>query len=521
MMMRRFGLSVVAGRRWAGSAASAPAVPLIVAGKRVESHATSFHDVRDPATQKLVCRVPDASKDELESAVEAASAAFESWRMTPITTRQRVMFKYQELLRKKIDVIAESIVQENGKIMADAVGDVTRGLEVVEHACGTATLMMGETVENVSRDIDTYSYRQPLGVVAGICPFNFPAMIPLWMFPVAVTCGNTCIIKPSERTPGATMILAGLVKEAGLPDGVLNIVHGGKSTVDFLCDSPSIRAVSFVGSDVAGQHIHARATATGKRVQANLGAKNHATVLPDADKEATLNALCAAAFGASGQRCMALSVAILVGEASEWIDDLKTKAQSLVVNAGHEPDAQLGPMISPKALERAKAIITRSIEQGANAILDGREFTSEKYPEGNFLGPTILTGVSPDMECYKQEIFGPVLCVMQADSLEEAIRITNANSHGNGCAIFTRSGASARKFQFQVDVGQVGINLPIPVPLPFFSFTGSRGSFVGANHFYGKEGVNFYTQIKTVTSNWRSAKSAAKDKLNTAMPILK
>eukprot|EP00475_Leptophrys_vorax_P010552 TRINITY_DN17124_c0_g1_i4.p1 TRINITY_DN17124_c0_g1~~TRINITY_DN17124_c0_g1_i4.p1 ORF type:complete len:380 (-),score=114.12 TRINITY_DN17124_c0_g1_i4:34-1173(-) len=379
---------------------------------------------------------------------------------------------------------------------------------------------MGETVENVSRNIDTYSYKQPLGVVAGICPFNFPAMIPLWMFPIACTAGNTFVMKPSEKTPGATMMLAEMAKEAGLPDGVLNVVHGAVDTVNFICDAPEIKAISFVGSDRAGRYIHQRGTGTGKRVQANLGAKNHAVILPDADKQAALNALTAAAFGASGQRCMAISVALFVGDSKAWIEDLKEKAQSVLVGEGHTKGAGLGPVISVESKARIEGLIESANSEGARLVLDGRGIKVPHFPKGNFIGPTIIAGVKPDMECYREEIFGPVLCCVEVNTLDEAIQFINSNQQGNGTAIFTQSGAAARKFQFEVDVGQVGINLPIPVPLPFFSFTGSRGSFVGATHFYGKEGVKFYTQIKTITSNWRPVDTATQQ-VNMAMPILK
>lgn len=340
------------------------------------------------------------------------------------------------------------------------------------------------------------------------------------MFPIACTSGNTFVLKPSEKTPGATMILAEMAKEAGLPDGVLNVVHGSVDCVNFLCDDPSIRAISFVGSDRAGRYIHQRATATGKRVQANLGAKNHAVIMPDADKNAALNALCAAAFGASGQRCMAISVAVFVGESKTWVSDLKQKAQTLIVGEGHQPGVGLGPVISAESKRKIENLIESGYEQGAELVLDGRGINVQDFEKGNFIGPTILNGVKPNMDCYKEEIFGPVLVCVSVDTLDEAISFINSNAQGNGCAIFTQSGAAARKFQFEIDVGQVGINLPIPVPLPFFSFTGSRGSFVGSTHFYGKEGVHFYTQIKTITSNWRLTEST-KEQVNTAMPILK
>ncbi|GAY62334.1 hypothetical protein CUMW_216990 [Citrus unshiu] len=480
-----------------------PRVPNLIGGAFIESRSSEYIDVINPATQEVVSQLPLTTNEEFKAAVSAAKQAFPSWRNTPITTRQRVMLKLQELIRGDIDKLAMNITTEQGKTLKDAQGDVFRGLEVVEHSCGMATLQMGEYVPNVSNGIDTYSLREPLGVCAGICPFNFPAMIPLWMFPVAVTCGNTFVLKPSEKDPGASIMLAELAMEAGLPDGVLNIVHGTHDTVNAICDDDNIRAISFVGSNVAGMHIYARASAKGKRVQSNMGAKNHGIVLPDANMDATLNALAAAGFGAAGQRCMALSTVVFVGDSKSWEDKLVERAKALKVNAGTEADADLGPVISKQAKERICRLIQSGIESGARLLLDGRNIVVPGYEHGNFIGPTILTDVTADMECYKEEIFGPVLLCMQADSLEEAIKIVNKNQYGNGAAIFTSSGTAARKFQTEIEAGQVGINVPIPVPLPFFSFTGSKASFAGDLNFYGKAGVNFYTQIKTVTQQWR------------------
>ncbi|KAL0357001.1 UNVERIFIED_CONTAM: Methylmalonate-semialdehyde dehydrogenase [acylating], mitochondrial [Sesamum calycinum] len=484
-------------------------VPNLIGGRFIDSQSSTFIDVLNPATQEVVSRVPLTTKDEFKSAVAAAKEAFPSWRNTPITTRQRVMFKLQDLIRKNTDKLALNITTEQGKTLKDAQGDVFRGLEVVEHACGMATLQMGEYVANVSNGIDTYSIREPLGVCAGICPFNFPAMIPLWMFPVAVTCGNTYVLKPSEKDPGASMILAELAMEAGLPNGVLNIVHGTHDIVNAICDDDDIRAVSFVGSNTAGMHIYARASASGKRVQSNMGAKNHGIVMPDANVDATLNALVAAGFGAAGQRCMALSTVVFVGDSKLWEDKLVERAKALKVSAGTDPEADLGPVISKQAKERVCKLVQSGVESGARLLLDGRTIKVPGYEQGNFIGPTILADVTADMECYKEEIFGPVLICMQADSLEEAINIVNRNKYGNGAAIFTSSGIAARKFQTEIEAGQVGINVPIPVPLPFFSFTGSKASFAGDLNFYGKAGVQFYTQIKTVTQQWKDLPSGA------------
>ncbi|KAG9157412.1 hypothetical protein Leryth_010250 [Lithospermum erythrorhizon] len=478
-------------------------VPNLIGGKFVESQSRESIDVLNPASQEVVSQVPLTTSEEFQAAVSAAKGAYPSWRNTPVTTRQRIMFKLQDLIRKNMDKLALNITTEQGKTLKDAQGDVFRGLEVVEHACGMGSLQMGEYVSNVSNGIDTYSIREPLGVCAGICPFNFPAMIPLWMFPVAITCGNTYVLKPSEKDPGASMILAELAMEAGLPDGVLNIVHGTHEVVNAICDDEDIRAISFVGSNTAGMHIYSRASAKGKRVQSNMGAKNHGVVMPDANIDATLNALIAAGFGAAGQRCMALSTVVFVGDSKPWEEKILERAKALKVNVGTDPEADLGPVISVQAKERICRLIQSGVDSGARLLLDGRNISVPGYEKGNFVGPTILADVTSDMECYKEEIFGPVLICMKADTLDEAIKIVNKNIYGNGVAIFTTSGVAARKLQNEIEAGQVGINVPIPVPLPFFSFTGSKASFAGDLNFYGKAGVQFYTQIKTVTQQWK------------------
>lgn len=497
--LRSFG--ILAGAH--GHSQQGPAkVKQLINGEFVESQSEHI-DVINPANQNVVSRVPKTSAATFQKAVAAASAAFPGWRDTPISVRQRVMLRLQQLIRENMDSLAANITEEQGKTLADAKGDVFRGLEVVEYSCGMAPDLMGEFTENVSAGIDTYSIRQPLGVVAGICPFNFPAMVPLWMWPVAVTAGNTFVLKPSEQDPSAAVMLAELAQHAGLPPGVLNIVHGAKDTVNRILDHPDIRAVAFVGSNAAGKHVVERSAATGKRVQANMGAKNHAVVLPDAHHEATISALVGAAFGAAGQRCMAVSAAVFVGGFSSWKDALIAKAKGLKVTAGHEEGADVGPLISKSALARVHRIIETAIDEGAELVLDGREIKVPGYEDGNFIGPTIIAGVKPHMTCYLQEIFGPVLVCLEVDDLDQALSIVNGNEHGNGTAIFTRSGPAARKFQNEVDVGMVGINVPIPVPLPFFSFTGWRGSFGGDLHMYGKAGAAFFTQPKTVTTNWK------------------
>jgi len=464
-------------------------------------------DIRDPATNVVVARVPDMLETSvMEEAIVAASNAFVPWREVPVQRRARIMMNFAQIIRDRTEELAQIITLENGKTLADARGDIFRGLEVVETTSSAIVRdMMGSSLENIGNGIDCVSFRQPLGVAAGIAPFNFPAMIPLWMFPVACTSGCTFILKPSPKTPGASMMLAEMARDAGLPDGVLNIIHGGKKTVDFLCEDPAVKAISFVGGNEAGEYIHAKGTSNGKRVQANLGAKNHAIVMPDADREATIKAVVGAAFGAAGQRCMALSVVVFVGETKDWIHDIVAEAKSLVVGNGFDEKTDIGPMITPQSLERSKSIISDAVMKGAILELDGRKVKVNHT--GNFLGPTILSNVSVTSPVYTNEVFGPVLSCIAVDSLEEAISLTNENPYGNGCAIFTQNGASARKFQHEVDVGQVGINVPIPVPLPMFSFTGSKASIRGDIHFYGRQGTSFYTQIKTVTSNWQYTSS--------------
>ncbi len=478
-----------------------PTVPLLINGEWVESETTVWRDVVNPATQEVLARVPFATPNEIAAAVAAAKAAFKSWKKTPIGARARIFLKLQQLIRDNMAELAATLTAEQGKTLADAEGDVFRGLEVVEHAASIGNLQLGEFAENVAGGVDTYTVMQPLGVCAGITPFNFPAMIPLWMFPMAIATGNTFVLKPSEQDPLVTMKLVRLAVEAGVPAGVLNVIHGGEDAVNAICDHPNIKAVSFVGSTRVGTHVYNRASLAGKRVQCMMGAKNHAVVLPDANKEQTLNQLAGAAFGAAGQRCMALSVAVLVGEAQAWIPELVEKARSLKVGPGRaNPD--LGPLISCAAKARVEGLIARGVEEGARLELDGRGVSVDGHPDGNFVGPTVFSGVTPAMSIYQQEVFGPVLCLMAADTLDEAIELINANPNGNGTAVFTQSGAAARKFQEDIDVGQVGINVPIPVPVPLFSFTGSRGSKLGDLGPYGKQVVLFYTQTKTVTARW-------------------
>ena len=482
--------------------ASAPTVKLLIGGQFVESRTAEWREVIDPATQTVLARVPFATPDELEAAVAAARDAFTTWRKTPIGARARVFLRYQQLIREHMGELAALLTAEQGKTLADAEGDVFRGLEVVEHAAAIGNLQLGEMATHVASGVDTCTLLQPLGVCAGITPFNFPAMIPLWMFPMAIATGNTFVLKPSEQDPMVTMRLCELACQAGVPPGVLNVVHGGEAVVNGLCDHPDIKAISFVGSTKVGTHVHRRATLAGKRVQCMMGAKNHAVVLPDAVQGPTLDALVGAGFGAAGQRCMAVSVAVMVGAARDWIPELVSRARALKLGAGTEPGVDLGPLVSCAARDRVTALIAQGVSEGAQLLLDGRDARVPGFERGNFIGPTILAGVRPGMAIYDQEVFGPVLCLTEAATLDEAIALVNANPNGNGTAIFTQSGAAARRFQEEIDVGQVGINVPIPVPAPMFSFTGSRGSKLGDLGPYGKQAVLFYTQTKTVISRW-------------------
>ncbi len=477
-------------------------VKMFIGGEFVDSASNESIPVTNPATQAVLGEVPFATGAEIDRAVASAQAAFQTWRETPIPERARLMLKYQDLLKRYQDDIAKGLALETGKTFADAQGDVWRGIEVVEHACNVATLMMGETVENVARRIDTQSYLQPLGVCAGITPFNFPAMIPLWMFPMAIACGNTFVLKPSEQDPMTPMRLAELFVEAGAPQGVLQVVHGGKQQVDALLTHPDIKAVSFVGSVPVAEHVYRTSTANLKRVQALAGAKNHMVIMPDAPKAQTIDSLVGAACGAAGQRCMAISVAVFVGAAKAWIPDLAQAMSKVAPGPWDSKDAAYGPQISPQARNRILDFIAKGKEEGAACLLDGSDCRVAGYPNGNWVGPTLFGGVRTDMTIYREEIFGPVLLVLEVDELDQAIATINANPYGNGTSIFTSSGGAARRFQHEVEVGQVGINVPIPVPLPFFSFTGWRRSFFGDQHAYGKQAVRFYTETKTITSRW-------------------
>lgn len=487
-------------------------VPNIVGG--VRSVSQRMVSLRCPLTRKILCEVPHSTRKDVDHAVACASNAFEKWSNTSVSHRCRLMMNFSQIVREETAALSHTISVEHGKSLQDARGDVFRGLEVIDFATNAASVQMGETVSNVSKDMDCYSYNVPLGVCAGIAPFNFPAMIPLWMIPMAIVTGNTFVLKPSERVPRTAIQIYDYMERAGIPDGVVNIVNGSEEVVEALCDHDAIRAISFVGSTHAGKHIYARASATGKRVQCNMGAQNFAVIMPDAPMESA-KAVVSAAFGSSGQRCMAISRVILVGNrAEEWEAKLLEEAEKLTVGSGME-DSDVPPLISEEAKHRVEASITRSISDGADCLLDGRGARVEGFSKGNFVGPTLLK-VDPSNRIFKEEVFGPVLQILRCESMKDAIRMINQNEYGNGTSCFTTNGVHAREFQTLVDVGQVGINVALPVPLPMFSFTGWKDSFWGCNHFYGKSGLRFFTKPKTITSKW----SANDNSSSTAMPIL-
>jgi malonate-semialdehyde dehydrogenase (acetylating)/methylmalonate-semialdehyde dehydrogenase len=477
-------------------------LPIYIDGAFRQSAASESIPVTNPANQAVLTHAPMTTQTEIDLAVERAGEAFQSWKTVPASERVRLFMKYQMLLKDEQDNIAEILSQETGKTFTDAQGDVWRGIEVVEQACNIPSLMMGETSENVSRGIDTHSYLQPLGVCVGITPFNFPAMIPLWMFPLAIACGNTFILKPSEQDPMTPNRLLELFYQCGFPANVLQVVHGGKDQVNALLNHPDTKAISFVGSVPVGQHVYRTATQNLKRVQCMAGAKNHMVVMPDATKDQAISALVGASMGAAGQRCMAISVAVLVGDAGGWVDDIAAAMGKVRPGAWDDDGAGYGPQISVAAHERILGYIERGKDEGATCVLDGSGCTVDGLPDGNWVGPTLFSDVTTEMSIYRDEIFGPVLVTLNAANLAEAIEIINANPFGNGTSLFTSSGGAARRFQNEIEVGQVGINIPIPVPLPFFSFTGWKNSFFGDQHAYGKQGVRFYTETKTVISRW-------------------
>ena len=477
-----------------------------VGGKQIAGTSGRFGDVYNPALGEVVKQVPLASAEEIQSAVENAANAFPAWAETPPGRRAQVLYAYRELLHRHMDELAEIVSEEHGKTLDDAKGSITRGLEVVEFACGIPQLLKGEYSEGVAAGVDSWSMRQPVGVCAGITPFNFPAMVPMWMFPVAIACGNTFVLKPSERDPSCSLRMAELLSEAGLPDGVLNVVNGDKIAVDALLTSPTVQAVSFVGSTAVGEYIYQTGCENGKRVQALCGAKNHMVVMPDADLGQVVDAVMGAAYGSAGERCMAVSVVVTVGDdtADRLMALLKPRIEALKVGAYDQSDVEMGPVITPDARDRIKGYIDRGVEEGADLVVDGRDISVGGYENGCFVGATVFDKVTPAMKIYTDEIFGPVLSVVRAGSYEEALDLVNKHEYGNGTAIFTRDGDAARDFTHRSQIGMVGVNVPIPVPLAFHSFGGWKRSLFGDHYIHGPEGVRFYTRMKTVTSRWPS-----------------
>lgn len=465
-------------------------------------------EVYNPATGEVIREVAFASGADVDAAVGAAADALPSWRETSLASRTKVLFAFRDLVARRADDLARLIVEEHGKVHADARGEVQRGLEVAEFACGIPHLIKGEFSEGVSSGVDSYSVRQPVGVVAGITPFNFPVMVPMWMFPVAIACGNCFVLKPSERDPSAANAVGELWAEAGLPAGVFNVVHGDKVAVDALLQHPDVAAVSSVGSTPVARHIYETAARHGKRVQALGGAKNHLVVLPDADLDAAADAVVGAAYGSAGERCMAISAVVAVGAAGDELTERIThRIADLKVAPGSQRDADMGPLITGAHRDKVASFVEAGLVEGADLLVDGRDVATEH--DGFFLGPCLFDHVRPTMSIYREEIFGPVLSILRADSLEEAISLINHNPYGNGCAIFTSSGSAARTFQHEVTVGMVGINVPIPVPMAFYSFGGWKSSLFGDAHMHGTDGIRFYTRTKVVTARWPEAEAGA------------
>jgi malonate-semialdehyde dehydrogenase (acetylating) / methylmalonate-semialdehyde dehydrogenase len=486
-----------------------------IGGSETTGSSTRHSVVWNPATGQEQAHVLLAEPADVDAAVQAAAKAFEDWRDVGVLRRARVMFAMRALIDKHMDELAGIVADEHGKTVDDAKGEITRGLEVVEFAAGIPTLLKGEFSEQVATDIDSYSFRQPLGVVAGITPFNFPVMVPMWMHPVAIATGNTFVLKPSERDPSASNFVAQLYAEAGLPEGVFNVVHGDKVAVDAILDHPQIAAVSFVGSTPIARYIYERGSANGKRVQALGGAKNHAVVLPDADLDYTADQLVSAGYGSAGQRCMAISAVVAVGAAGDaLVDKVRERTERIVVGPGRAAGSEMGPVVTPEARDRVKGYIDGGAAAGATLVVDGRNLSVEGHADGFFVGPTLLDRVTTDMAVYTDEIFGPVLVVLRADTFDEAIDLINANAYGNGTAIFTSNGEAARAFQRRVTVGMIGINVPIPVPMAFYSFGGWKDSLFGDRHMHGPEGVGFYTRAKVVTSRWPHVHDATGAELN-------
>jgi len=484
-----------------------------VNGSRVEGNSGRYGEVYNPATGEVAARVPLASAAETAAAIEVAAKAFPAWRDTPPLRRATILFRFKELLDQHSDEIAQLIAAEHGKVLNDALGSLTRGIEVVEFACGAPHLLKGTFSENVGTNVDSHSVRQPVGVCAGITPFNFPAMVPMWMFPMAITCGNTFVLKTSERVPSTALRLAELFSEAGLPPGVFNVVNGDKEAVDTLLTHPDIAAISFVGSTPVAEYIYRTGTQHGKRVQALGGAKNHMVIMPDADLNQAADALMGAAYGSAGERCMAISVAVAVGDdtADALIERLAPRVAALKVGPATDPNAEMGPLVTRAHYERVRGYVDLGVEEGAKLVVDGRDIRVPGHPDGFYLGGCLFDEVTAEMRVYKEEIFGPVLVVVRVPDFESALALVNAHEYGNGTAIFTRDGDTARTYASRVQVGMVGVNVPIPVPMAFHSFGGWKRSLFGDIHMHGMEGVHFYTKLKTVTSRWPTGIRAGAD----------
>ena len=490
-----------------------------VDGKEFNGESKRSADVFNPATGEVQAKVSLASKSDVDSAIKVASKAFPAWADTPPITRARILFKFKELIEKNSDELTKLIVAEHGKVYDDAKGSLTRGLEVVEFACGIPHLLKGEFTENVGKGVDSWSMRQPLGVCAGITPFNFPAMVPMWMFPVAIACGNTFILKPSEKDPSCSMMLADLLKQAGLPDGVFNVVNGDKESVDALLEHKDVAAISFVGSTGIAKYIYENAAKFEKRVQALGGAKNHCVVMPDSDLDQAVNGLMGAAYGSAGERCMAQSVAVAVGNVGdELVKRLSQKVEALKVGPGMDKASEMGPLVTKEHLDKVRGYVDLGVEEGAKLVVDGRNLKLQGYENGFYIGGCLFDHVTEKMRIYKEEIFGPVLSVVRVKDFNTAVDLINNHEYGNGTSIFTRDGDSARTFTNKIKVGMVGVNIPIPVPMAFHSFGGWRRSLFGDQHMHGPEGVRFYTKLKTITSRWPSG---IKDNPEFTMPTMK
>ncbi|MEU2184565.1 CoA-acylating methylmalonate-semialdehyde dehydrogenase [Streptomyces thermolilacinus] len=478
-------------------------VPHWIGGKPVEGTSDRWGPVTDPATGAVVTRVAFASADEVDAAVAAAQEAYATWGVSSLAQRTAVLFRFRALLDAHRDEIAALITAEHGKVHSDALGEVARGLEIVELACGITTQLKGELSTQVSNRVDVASIRQPVGVVAGITPFNFPAMVPMWMFPLAIACGNTFVLKPSEKDPSPSVRLAELLAEAGLPDGVFNVVQGDGDAVERLLAHPGVDAVSFVGSTPVARYVHTTATAHGKRVQALGGAKNHMLVLPDADLDAAADAAVSAAYGSAGERCMAVSAVVAVGATGDaLVEKIRERAEKVRVGPGADPASEMGPLITAEHRDRVASYVTAAADDGCEVVLDGTGLTVEGYENGHWMGLSLLDKVPTTARAYRDEIFGPVLCVLRAETYEEGVTLVNASPYGNGSAIFTRDGGAARRFQLEVEAGMVGVNVPIPVPVGYHSFGGWKDSLFGDHHVYGTDGIRFYTRGKVVTTRW-------------------